>query len=126
MLPHTGPVRSKGAKRIFLAIRVSLSAAIATFILGSVLLGLRQQSPNLPDDDIQCDYRRDILSNQLTTFTKHAAYEPQERSTALTKFSTLLRETREVCDARSGDPELLHDLDIIQRQFEDYRRQVPP
>ena len=109
-----------------MAIRISLSAAVAIFILGSVLLGLRQQSPNIPDDDIDCDYRRDILSNQLSTITKHAAFEPLGGSSALSKFSTLLRETREVCDARKGDPELLHDLDIIQRQFEEYRRQVPP
>ena len=115
---------STRSKRIFLALRIALSAAATMFILGGVLLGLRQQSPELPDDEIDCGYRRDILENQLVTITRHSATAPNRGSGALSKFSTLLRETREVCDARSGDPELLNDLEAIQQQFEEYRRRA--
>ena len=111
-------------RRVFLAIRISLSAAVAAFILGSVVFGLRQQSTELPEDEIDCGYRREMLRNQLVSITQRPLAGLSKEPAVIQRFSTLLRETREVCDAREGDPELLNDLESIEQIFEDYRRRA--
>jgi hypothetical protein len=81
-------------------------------------LGLAQQDPDLPDDEIDCDYRVRLMRDRLLSHMDRSSQAPP-RGAAEQKFSTLLRKTRTACADQA--PDLAAEIDSIEQIFEEHQ-----
>lgn len=95
------------AKRTFFQIRILGAVLVVGFVLTGALTGLRQQIPGLDSEDIDCDFRTEILRERLLNTMERPVGARTEAA-----FANLLRETTAAC--ADQDPELKHKLETIQ------------
>lgn len=87
------------------------------YVFIGVGVGLAQQDPNLPAEEVDCEYRVKLIRDRLVSHMDRSSQAPPRDPEADTKFSTLLRKTRAACAAT--DPDLVNKLDAIERIFEE-------
>ena len=121
---HLTKPQSKGRNRVFAWIRIVGAVVLIVFTLWGVGIGLWQQTPGLPEDQIDCDLRAELMRNRLLALMDRSPSRADTGAEAHDDFSNLLRETHAACGDAS--PELAITLDRIQAQYdrERERRQL--
>ncbi len=106
-------------KRAYTVVRIGGTVAIVAYVFMGVGGGLIQQDPDLPADEVDCEYRTHLIRDRLVSYMDRSTQAPPRDPKADAKFSTLLRKTRAACAAEN--PDLVRKLDRIERIFDEHQ-----
>lgn len=115
---HKQPNRPR-RRRVFTFLRIGGTVAILVYVFVGVGIGLVQQDPFLPADDVQCEYRVTLIRDRLVSQLDRSTQAPPRDPEADAKFSNLLRKTRAACAAEN--PDLGRKLDSLERIFSEHQ-----
>ena len=78
-------------RRVFTFLRIGGTVAILVYVFVGVGIGLVQQNPDLPADDVQCEYRVTLIRDRLVSHMDRSTQAPPRDPEADAKFFNLYK-----------------------------------